>query len=73
MRANAFSRQRSLINMSQRSYRAASDQTFYAKDLIFEERKELLPKPGADHQYVFGALTTDYMLHLDYDRDNGGW
>jgi branched-chain amino acid aminotransferase len=36
-------------------------------------RKELLPKPGPDHQYVFGGISTDHMLHCDYDIDNGGW
>jgi len=41
--------------------------------LIIEERKEKLQKPGDDHQYVFGALTTDHILHLDYDKSNGGW
>lgn len=44
-----------------------------AKDLVIQKRKELLPKPGPDHQYAFGALTTDHMLEIDYDHLNGGW
>ena len=47
--------------------------TFYAKDLIFTERKELIPKPADDFQYVFGGPTTDYTLVIDYDKKNGGW
>ena len=44
-----------------------------ADDLVINERKVLKEKPGADHQYTFGGLTTDYMLEIDYDLDNGGW
>lgn len=33
----------------------------------------LKPKPGADHQYTFGGIATDYMLDIDYDVNNGGW
>ena len=47
--------------------------TFYAKDLIFTERKELIEKPGKDHAYTFGGPTTDYILQIDYDKKNGGW
>ena len=32
-----------------------------------------MPKPPADHQYVFGGITTDHILHCDYDKSNGGW
>ncbi len=31
------------------------------------------PKPGPDHQYVFGGILTDHILHCDYDKFNGGW
>jgi len=41
--------------------------------LTVERRPNLLEKPPADHKYVFGGLTTDHMLHCDYDIDNGGW
>lgn len=44
-----------------------------ADDLIFQERKELKEKPADDHQYSFGGLTTDYMLEINFDRENGGW
>ena len=44
-----------------------------ADDLVINERKVLKEKPGPDHQYTFGGLTTDYMLEIDYDLDNGGW
>lgn len=37
------------------------------------KRNELKPKPPADHQYVFGGVSTDYMLEIDYDIENGGW
>lgn len=47
--------------------------TFYADDLIFTERKELLKKPDEDFTYVFGGPTTDYILDIDYDKKNGGW
>lgn len=50
-----------------------NNQTFYAKDLTIEERIDKQQKPGPDHQYAFGAITTDHMLHCDYDKDNGGW
>jgi len=23
--------------------------------------------------YQFGGITTDYMLDIDYDKENGGW
>ena len=49
------------------------EKTFMASDLIFKKRAELKPKPSADHQYTFGGLTTDYMLEINYDIDNGGW
>lgn len=35
--------------------------------------ENLKPKPAADHVYAFGALSTDYMLEIDYDFHNGGW
>jgi hypothetical protein len=49
------------------------EKTFMADDLIFKERKILKEKPGPDHQYTFGGITTDYMLEINYDRENGGW
>jgi len=42
--------------------------SFYRKDLKFIKREELKPKPAADHQYVFGGVTTDYILEIDYDQ-----
>jgi hypothetical protein len=44
-----------------------------ADDLIIKERKILKEKPAPDHQYTFGGITTDYMLEINYDRENGGW
>lgn len=44
-----------------------------ASDLVFKESKTLKPKPGPEHQYTFGGITTDYMLEIDYDYHNGGW
>jgi branched-chain amino acid aminotransferase len=44
-----------------------------ASDLIIKKRAVLKPKPLADHQYMFGGLSTDYMLEINYDRENGGW
>ena len=46
-----------------------------AKDLVINKRadKDLLEKPGPDHQYAFGALSTDHMLEINYDVENGGW
>ena len=43
------------------------------KDLTIEKATTLKEKPGDDHQYVFGGMLTDHMLHCDYDRKNGGW
>ena len=64
-------------NMLKQSWRAAAfstyEKTFMADDLIFKERKVLKQKPGPDHQYTFGGITTDYMLEINYDRENGGW
>jgi len=52
---------------------ATKEKTFLARDMKFEERKDLKEKPGPDHTYLFGALQTDYMLEVDYDLENGGW
>lgn len=52
---------------------ATYEKTFMASDLIIKKREQLRPKPPADHQYAFGGITTDYMLEINYDRDNGGW
>jgi len=52
---------------------ATYEKTFMASDLIIKKRDVLKPKPPADHQYAFGGLTTDYMLEINYDRENGGW
>lgn len=41
--------------------------------MVFEERKLLKAKPSKDHKYIFGGLTTDYILDIDYDQQNGGW
>ena len=48
-------------------------ETFFAKDLEINLRKEPLAKPGPDHTYTFGGVTTDHMLEIDYDKFNGGW
>jgi len=42
-------------------------------DLIIKKRKELKPKPKEDHQYVFGGISTDHMLEIDYIKEKGGW
>lgn len=64
------------IRMSQ-PFRSATfstyEKTFMADDLIIKERKVLKEKPGPDHAYTFGGITTDYMLEINYDRENGGW
>lgn len=44
-----------------------------ASDLEIHKRSVLKEKPGPDHVYTFGGITTDYMLEIDYDRSNGGW
>jgi hypothetical protein len=49
------------------------EKTFMASELTFKPRKTLKPKPASDHVYTFGGITTDYMLEIDFDRDNGGW
>ena len=41
--------------------------TFHASDLEINLSKNLMPKPGPDHQYLFGAIITDHMLEIDYD------
>lgn len=47
--------------------------SFKAANLRIEEADVLKPKPGPEHQYTFGGITTDYMLEIDYDLNNGGW
>lgn len=56
-----------------RAFGVVYEKTFMADDLVIKERNVLKEKPGADHQYSFGGITTDYMLEIDYDLDNGGW
>jgi hypothetical protein len=56
---------------SKRAYRSTS--SFNHKNIAIIPREELLPKPPKDHQYTFGGLSTDYLLDIDYDRQNGGW
>ena len=78
LKMNSFSSlaNRQLTSLASRSFGFESvvkQETFFAKDLIIEKKKEHLPKPGDDHVYTFGGLTTDYMLEIDYDKQNGGW
>jgi branched-chain amino acid aminotransferase len=49
------------------------EKTFMAGDLIVKPSANLKQKPGPDHTYLFGGITTDHMLEIDYDRENGGW
>ena len=49
------------------------EKTFLASDLQMHLTNNLSPKPGPDHQYLFGAIQTDHMLEIDYDQNNGGW
>ena len=49
------------------------EKTFLASDLQMNLSNNLRPKPGPDHQYLFGGITTDHMLEIDYDQKNGGW
>ena len=49
------------------------ERTFLANDLQMNLSQNLRPKPGPDHQYLFGGITTDHMLEIDYDLKNGGW
>lgn len=67
----ANSLRRSLVT-SPRAF-STYEKTFLADDLVINERATLKPKPGPDHKYTFGGITTDYMLEIDYDRENGGW
>ena len=52
---------------------SVNEQTFMASDLELNLTKNPTPKPGPDHQYAFGGITTDHMLEIDFDRTNGGW
>jgi len=52
---------------------ATMEKTFLASDLVIEKHPDPKPLPPADHQYLFGAITTNYMLEIDYDFANGGW
>lgn len=54
---------------------ATTEKTFMASNMVVERiaPENLKPKPAADHVYAFGALSTDYMLEIDYDFHNGGW
>lgn len=49
------------------------ESSFRAEDLKFYPTETPKAKPGPDHVYMFGGITTDYMLDIDYDKDNGGW
>ena len=69
---NRFSRAALQSRNHFRSF-ATLENTFSAADLKFEPSKTLKAKPGPDHVYMFGGITTDYMLDIDYDKDNGGW
>ena len=64
----------SLASLLRRCYTSATyEKTFMADDLVIHHSDKLKPKPPADHTYTFGGITTDYMLEIDYDYDNGGW
>jgi hypothetical protein len=41
--------------------------------MTIERREECKEKPGPEHVYAFGGLSTDYMLEVDYSFRNGGW
>jgi branched-chain amino acid aminotransferase len=45
--------------------------SFKASDLVIEKTTSPLPKPGPEHNYVFGDLSTDHMLICDYDSKDG--
>lgn len=47
--------------------------SFMASDMTIERREECKEKPGPEHVYAFGGLSTDYMLEVDYSFRNGGW
>jgi hypothetical protein len=49
------------------------EKTFLAEDMVVHTAKQFKPKPGPEHKYTFGGITTDYMLEIDFDRENGGW
>jgi branched-chain amino acid aminotransferase len=65
--------QAALLSRIQLRRFSALENTFSASDLRFEPSKTLKVKPGPDHVYQFGGITTDYMLDIDYDKENGGW
>jgi len=52
---------------------ATTEESFMASDLTIERREECKEKPGPDHVYAFGGISTDYMLEVDYSFRNGGW
>ena len=65
--------QRPLTKFNQLRCFATLENTFKADDLTFTPSQNLKTKPGPDHVYTFGGVTTDYMLDIDYDKNNGGW
>ena len=48
-----------------------SDKTFLAKDLIFEENKDLFIKPDYNQPLQFGKYHTDYILEVDHEVGKG--
>jgi hypothetical protein len=52
---------------------ATLEKTFLASDLEILDHPNKKSKPGPEHQYSFGGITTDYMLECNFDRQNGGW
>jgi len=38
------------------------EKTFLSSDLEVNLKKNPKPKPGNDHQYTFGGITTDHMF-----------
>ncbi|CAI2370811.1 unnamed protein product [Moneuplotes crassus] len=49
----------------------SSMDTFKYEDLEIKLTTNPKEKPGSDHQYEFGKLTTDHMLEIDWDVQTG--
>jgi len=45
--------------------------TFKAQDIEFRKKHVLKPKPDNSKDYIFGRVSTDHMLTLDWDHKDG--
>lgn len=70
-RANTVSTFSMMRNAFSFNARAFSTGSFKAEDLVIEKTKNPKPRPAEDHKYVFGQLTTDHMLEIDWSESTG--